>query len=92
VKDLPTWHDPLRIIDRATILVAARRGHPIWTAADLAGQLRIDEKRVRLRPIDVPLIDIASRDLRRRGAEGRSLLFQLPRAVEVYIREKKLYR
>jgi nicotinate-nucleotide adenylyltransferase len=92
VKDLPTWHDPLRIIDRATILVAARRGHPFWTAADLAAQLGTDEKRVRLQAIDLPLIDIASRDLRRRAAEGRSLLFQLPRAVEVYIREKKLYR
>jgi nicotinate-nucleotide adenylyltransferase len=47
---------------------------------------------VRLRVADVPLIEIASRDLRRRAAEGRSLLFQLPRAVEVYVREKKLYR
>jgi nicotinate-nucleotide adenylyltransferase len=92
VKDLPTWHDPLRIVDRATILAAGRRGHPLWTPADLAAQLGTDEVRVRLLTVDVPLIDIASRDLRRRAAEGRSLLFQLPRSVEVYIREKKLYR
>jgi nicotinate-nucleotide adenylyltransferase len=92
VKDLPTWHDPLRIIDRATILVAGRHGHPLWTAADLAAHLGVDEKRARLRSVDVPLIDIASRDLRHRAAEGRSLLFQLPRSVEVYIREKRLYR
>jgi nicotinate-nucleotide adenylyltransferase len=51
----------------------------------------MDPGRVRLQVVEVPLIDISSRDLRRRAAEGRSLLFQLPRAVEVYIREKKLY-
>jgi nicotinate-nucleotide adenylyltransferase len=92
VKDLPTWHEPLRIVGRATILVAARPGYPVWSAAELAGHLGIDPARVRIQVVEVPQIDIASRDLRRRAAEGKSLLFQLPRAVEVYIREKKLYR
>jgi nicotinate-nucleotide adenylyltransferase len=92
IRDLPGWHEPLRIIDRATILAAGRPGHPVWSAAELAGALGVDAARVRLRVVDVPLIDIASRDLRRRAAEGRSLLFQLPRAVEVYIGEKRLYK
>jgi nicotinate-nucleotide adenylyltransferase len=38
------------------------------------------------------LIDISSRDLRRRSAEGRSLRYLLPRAVECYIRDKRLYQ
>ena len=92
VQDLPTWHEPLRIVDRATILVAGRHGYPHWTAEDLATKLGTEPTHVRLQVIDVPLIDIASRDLRRRAAEGRSLLFQLPHAVRVYISEKKLYR
>lgn len=92
VRDLPGWYEPLRIVDRATILAAGRPGHPAWSAAELAAGLGIDAGRVRLQSVDIPLIEIASRDLRRRAAEGRSLLFQLPRAVEVYIREKKLYR
>jgi nicotinate-nucleotide adenylyltransferase len=92
VRDLPSWHEPLRVTDRATILVAGRPGHAVWSGAELAAELRADSKRVRLSVVEVPLIDIASRDLRRRAAEGRSLTFQLPRAVEVYIREKKLYR
>jgi nicotinate-nucleotide adenylyltransferase len=92
VHDLPGWHEPLRIIDRATVLAACRPGHLVWSATDLAAALGISPNRVRLGVVDVPLIDIASRDLRRRAAEGRSLLFQLPRAVEVYIGEKKLYR
>ena len=92
VQDLPGWHEPLRIIDRATLLIASRPGHTLWSAAELAAGLGTDEKRVRLKVVDVPLIDIASRDLRQRATEGRSLLFQLPHAVEVYVREKKLYR
>jgi nicotinate-nucleotide adenylyltransferase len=92
VTDLPDWYDPLRIVDRATILVAARPGHQAWSSADLAAGLGTDPKRIRLRVVDVPLIDIASRDLRRRAAEGRSLLFQVPHSVRVYIREKGLYR
>jgi nicotinate-nucleotide adenylyltransferase len=92
VQDLPTWHDPLRIVDRATILVAGRHGYSHWTAEDLAKRLGTNSERVRLQTIDVPLIDIASRDLRRRAAEGRSLLFQVPHSVRVYIREKKLYQ
>jgi nicotinate-nucleotide adenylyltransferase len=91
VKDLPTWHEPLRITKKSTILVAARPGHPVWTGGELAARLGVDPQEVRLRLVEVPLIDIASRDLRRRVAEGRSLLYQVPRSVEVYVREKKLY-
>lgn len=91
VRDLPGWHEPLRIVDRATILVAARPGHELWTASELANALGVESKRVRLQTVEVPLIDISSRDLRRRAGDGRSLLFQLPRAVEVYVREKRLY-
>jgi nicotinate-nucleotide adenylyltransferase len=92
VEDLPAWHEPLRITDRATILVAGRPGHPIWSAAELAGRLYVPPDRVRLRTVEIPLIEMSSRDLRRRASEGRSLLFQVPRAVEVYVRERKLYR
>ncbi|HEX3150917.1 MAG TPA: nicotinate-nucleotide adenylyltransferase [Gemmataceae bacterium] len=92
VRDLPTWHDPLRVVDRATIVAAGRPGYTNWSAADLAAALAIEAKRVRLMTVEIPLIEIASRDLRRRAADGRSLLFQVPHAVGVYINEKKLYR
>jgi nicotinate-nucleotide adenylyltransferase len=91
VKDLPTWHEPRRILAKAQILVAARPGHAMWTDEEMAAGLGMSTNDVRLQTVHVPLIDIASRDLRRRAAEGRSLLFQLPKAVEVYIREKRLY-
>lgn len=92
VKDLPGWYEPKRIVARATIITAGRPGFESWTSNDLAKALGMEVNKVRLIAIDVPQIDLASRDLRQRASEGRSLLFQLPRAVEVYIREKKLYR
>lgn len=92
IKDLPGWHDPKRILSQAATLVAPRPGFATWTAAQLAGAVGMSVNEVRLTTVDVPLIDISSRDLRRRAAGGRSLLFQLPRAVEVYVREKRLYR
>jgi nicotinate-nucleotide adenylyltransferase len=42
--------------------------------------------------IDAPLIDIASTQLRLRAARGRSLRYLVPRAVECYILDKRLYR
>ncbi len=47
--------------------------------------------KVRFQEIDKPLIGISSRDLRKRAAAGHSLLYMVPRAVEVYIREKRIY-
>jgi nicotinate-nucleotide adenylyltransferase len=44
------------------------------------------------RTVAVPLIGIASSDLRRRVAEGRSIRYQVPRGVEAYIEAQRLYR
>ena len=40
----------------------------------------------------MPPIGIASHDLRRRRAEGRSIRYQVPRGVEAYIDAHGLYR
>jgi nicotinate-nucleotide adenylyltransferase len=46
---------------------------------------------LRWQVIEAPLITISSRDLRGRIAEGRSVRYMLPRAVEAYIHDKGLY-
>ena len=45
-----------------------------------------------LMSVTVPPIGIASHDLRRRLAEGRSIRYQVPRGVEAYIEANGLYR
>jgi nicotinate-nucleotide adenylyltransferase len=63
----------------------------LWTAERLAKSLGVDAAEVRLRLVACPMIEIASRELRRAIADGMSIRYMLPRAVEEYIRERKLY-
>ncbi len=92
VSDLPLWRDPGRIISQAGLIVAGRPGHAIPDAEQLRAMLRItEESTLRYQAVNSPLIDISSRDLRRRVQLGRSIRYLVPRAVECYIREKRLY-
>jgi nicotinate-nucleotide adenylyltransferase len=91
LPDLKTWHQPLRIIDRAKLLVSSRPTFPLWSAQQLAESLQIPAERIRMQVIDLPLIDLASHELRERLMQKRSVKYLVPHAVEVYIREKRLY-
>ncbi len=93
LPDLPQWHQPERILELAELLIVARPGWPVLTQEELRASLHLQERApLRLRLIHSPLIDISSRDLRQRAANQRSLRFLVPRAVECYILEKKLYQ
>jgi nicotinate-nucleotide adenylyltransferase len=91
--DLPHWYQPLRVLEHAGLLVMMRPGSAALTAEQLRERLYLaDGTPLRLEMIQTPQIDISSRDLRRRAAAGRSLRYFLPRAVECYIHEKRLYK
>ena len=92
LADLPHWHDPARLLGLAGLLVMGRPGTATLSDQELAAALRLPSEALRMRVAQTPLIDISSRELRRRVAQGRSVRYFLPRAVEVYIREKQLYR
>lgn len=91
--DLPHWYQPLRVLEHAGLLVMTRPGSAVLTAEQLRERLNLPAQTpLRLEAIETPQIDISSRDLRRRAAAGRSLRYLLPRAVECYIHDKRLYR
>jgi len=93
LPDLPMWKNPTRILELAELLVVSRPGWPLRTVEEIRQSLGLaPESPLRLQAIHVPLVDIASRDLRQRIAQQRSIRFLVPRAVECYIEEKKLYR
>jgi nicotinate-nucleotide adenylyltransferase len=93
LPDLPHWRKPARILELASLLVVARPGSPVLGAGELRASLGLpDEAPLHLQVVEVPLIEISSRDLRRRVADGRSIRYQVPRAVECYIESHKLYR
>jgi nicotinate-nucleotide adenylyltransferase len=92
LPDLAHWREPARVVAQATLLVVPRPGYPVWGADDLRQALDLPEGAgPRLQVIDCPLIHIASRDLRRRAEEGRTLRYLVPRAVECFIEAHHVY-
>jgi nicotinate-nucleotide adenylyltransferase len=89
LRDLPTWHDPNRICRAAELGVATRPGIRVDLAATLAA---LPDCRDRLHFVAPPPIGISSSELRRRVRDGEPIAYQVPAAVERYIREHGLYR
>lgn len=92
LPDFGKWHDPAAILELAGLVVVPRPGFEVWSAERLAASVGAAADRVRMRVVECPLIDIASRDVRRRTADGKTIRFLVPRSVEEYIRERRLYR
>jgi nicotinate-nucleotide adenylyltransferase len=91
LPDLPGWFEPHRVIELAGLVVVPRPGIMLWTAQRLAVALGVPESAVRLRLVACPMIEISSRELRRALADGMSVRYLIPRAVEEYLRDRKLY-
>jgi nicotinate-nucleotide adenylyltransferase len=89
LTDLPTWRQPDQIARLATIVVVNRPGIDPVAPASLPDY---GPDAFPFRSVTVPPIGIASNDLRRRLAEGRSVRYMVPRAVEAYIDAQGLYR
>lgn len=93
LADLEHWYRPVDLLRLASLAVMSRPGVETLSAEDLRMRLALSpDMPVHLEVIQVPLIEIASRDLRQRVASGRSIRYFLPRPVEIYIEEKNLYR
>jgi nicotinate-nucleotide adenylyltransferase len=93
LHDLRLWHQPNRVLELAGLLVVPRSGWVVPGAEDVRRTLALPEEfPLRYQSCDIPRVDIASRDLRRRIAEGRSVRYLMPRAVEAYVHDKGLYR
>ncbi len=93
LNDLPGWYEPRDVIELATLLIVARPGWEmppltaVWQALGRDGA-----EPVRIEIVHCPLIDISSRDLRQRVAAGQTIRYMVPRAVEAYVQDKKLYQ
>ncbi len=99
LNDLPGWYEPHRVVESAALLVMERvnsHAPPLEELrAAIARRAGVDPVSLPIRvewARNPPLVSMASSDLRRRVAEGRSVRYLVPRAVECYIHEKQLYR
>jgi nicotinate-nucleotide adenylyltransferase len=91
LADLPTWRQPEGIARRATIVVVNRPGIDL-NPVDPAALPDFGPGTNPIAVVTIPPIGLASRDLRRRLAEGRSVRYMVPRGVEAYIDAQGLYR
>jgi nicotinate-nucleotide adenylyltransferase len=93
LPDLPHWREPARIAQQAGFLIWERPGWPSWPTEQLRAALGLPKtQEVRHAVAHGLLIDISSSDVRRRAAEGRSLRYLVPRAVQCYIETHRLYQ
>jgi nicotinate-nucleotide adenylyltransferase len=93
LTDLGRWREPQQLAGDCQICVVERAGEAKWDHRRLEGILPLDAiERIREHTIRMPAIEIASRTLRQRIADGKSIRFQTPRAVEELIRAQGLYR
>lgn len=87
---LHLWKEPKRILELARIIVALRPGYgPI----NLDPLLEIDPTAAeRIMTVQMPLIEISGKELRRRASHGESIRYLVPGQVAEYIDQQGLYR
>jgi len=93
LRELPSWHRVEDLVDACRIVIAIRPG---WESPDwmlLRTRLRADQiERLAAGMLsETPRIDISATDIRRRAADGLSIRWLVPEAVERYIVEHGLY-
>ena len=103
---LHRWWHWRELFDLAHLVVIQRPGQPLGNAMLKADAELLAEYRARLVPaplalretaaggiavLEVPLLEIAATDLRRRIEEGRSLRYLLPDAVLTYLQTHSVY-
>ncbi len=93
VPELPTWKDIAELVTLCAFVPFTRPGAPPPRMAALQKAIgRAEARAIRAHTVHMPLLEISATDIRRRVAEGRSIRYLAPSAVEGYIRRKGLYR
>jgi nicotinate-nucleotide adenylyltransferase len=88
LADVPHWKEPAEIFRLATPLVVARAGQP---SPELSVLQQYCSPTSMPRVIDLPPLDVSSREIRRRFATGEIVEGLVPAQVANLIREHKLY-
>lgn len=88
--DLPSWHDPERLLELCQIVAVNRPGYPRVDLSRLGFPLEAAGDRITF--VDISASDVAASEVRRRVAEGRPITSLVPEPVQRYIAARGLYR
>ena len=86
---LATWHEPARVLELATLVIAPRDGFPDVEPQAIARLVPGVDARIVL--LDGPRMRLSASEIRARAAAGRSLRYLVPDAVAAYIGDHGLY-
>jgi nicotinate-nucleotide adenylyltransferase len=86
LADLPSWHQPERIVEHAVLAVAPRADQALEAVLDALPAVA-----ARIERFDMPLAPVSSTEIRARVAAGQPIAGMLPPEVERYIAEHHLY-
>ncbi len=85
---LATWHEPEKVLERATVVVFDRSNWGRNAIGIKIGRLRGAE---RVRYLDMPLIGVSSSSIRRRVRDGVPIRYLVHDKVASFIQDKELY-
>ncbi len=89
LRELPTWHEPERLLDTCRLAVMPREGYPApgrdWLSAHFPG------REDRVVSLGGARLEISSSAIRARVARGRSIRYLVPASVAAYIAAHRLY-
>jgi nicotinate-nucleotide adenylyltransferase len=88
---LPTWKDPLAVLELAKLAIAERSGALRRDVIERLTAEYGEDVRERLEFFDMPRMDISSSNVRRRVASGRTIRYLVPDAVADHIAQRGLY-
>jgi len=90
LDDLPDWHQPAELVVACAEIGVIRRPGESPDLSELERQIPGLQAKVRF--VDAPLLEIASRQIRRRVREKRPFRYYLSPPVYEYILKHRLYR
>ncbi len=89
LNDLPQWREPSRLVKLCHLVAVPRPGYPLPDLNSLEAVIPgLTSSTIIL---DTPEIDISASEIRNRVAQGLSISHLVPKPVDNYIREHRLY-